>query len=258
MVDKQPLRMARLVVLVTASALVVGFFPPAAQAADPVGTSPCPGVRPGALMEDATSNVYTMGFFFTAKDKSVYFATVGDLILSAPGTKVWRPGKGPIVRDESGRRVGRFVYAYRRDTPDAASFGLVRIEPKIKWTGRVCHFGGPTGTFSTRARDPIALQLYGQGFPFFFGIPARTATAAHSSDPEWLHAQGPVAPFDLGDAGAPVLTGGRAAGIVTGAVGGAVGVPASGGFQIARLGPWVSRAQKALKLSLRLQTSRAA
>lgn len=250
--------LVRAVVLATAAALL-GSLVPAAHAADPIGMTPCTGVQPGAVMEDDDTNIYTMGFFFVnPKDKSVYFTTIGDLILTSPGTKVWARGKGPIVRDDSGRKIGRFAYAYRRETPDAMSFALVRLEPKIKWKGSVCHFGGPTGTYTRRIDDPVTLQFYGQGVPFFFATPARTATATTSADPETMHAQGPVGPFDLGDGGAPVLTGGKAVGIITGAVGGSIGAPPDIGFQVARLGPWVSRAQKSLKISLKLQTARAA
>lgn len=227
-----------------------------ADAADAFGISGCSGVRPGAEVREKDGDLYTMGFLFTGTnlagtDPARYVSTVGDFVLNLqPGTKVWGKGKGPVAYDANARRVGRFVYAYLRDTPAYRSFGLIRLDPTVKSSARVCHFGGPTGIYTSRGANPVFLEYYGQGLPQWFVFPARTAWALGTPDREWVYAHQPAG---LGDEGAPVLAGGRAVGLITGGVGlTGAHTPPQTGFLVARIGPWEARAEKALKIKLGL------
>jgi hypothetical protein len=244
--------------LAAVGVLTLGLVLPRAEAAAPFGTDSCPGVSPGALLHDPGNNFYTMGFFLKGvkgKDKATYFATIGDLLLPVAGTKTWTGSSGPAVRDRSNKEIGHFAYAYRQDTPAADSFGLVRVNPKVKTSAGVCHFGGPTGIYSTESPAPFAVQFYGQGLPFVDVVPARTGIAIGSASKDQIFLVGPAGSFGgLGDEGGPILANGQAVGIFTGAAGGGGnGV----GFAVSRLRPALDRAQKATGIRMTLLTSSA-
>jgi hypothetical protein len=230
-----------------------------ADAADPFGADACPGVRPGAVMQDPQQNAYTMGFFFSGangRDKATYFSTVGDLVLPVVGTRTWSGTSGPAVRDADGKVIGHFVYAFRTDTPNADSFGLVRVDKGVTWSPSVCHFGGPTGMDKDSSLAPFEVQLYGQSLEFVGGnvVPARSAIAESSADPDQVTIIGPVDTFfsGLGDDGAPVLTtDGRAVGLLTTAA----TAGTQDGVEVRRLTPVVAKAAKATGLKLTLLTS---
>jgi len=252
--------MRLLSILAALAVATVGLIASPARAAQPFGSTSCPGVAPGALLGDPSGNQYTMGFFFSGvkgKDKATYFGTVGDLVLSAPGTKTWAGKSGPAARDSNGHVVGHFVYAFRVETPNADSFALVRVDKGIKWSAGVCHFGGPTGVYKDTSLTPFPVQLYGQGIPFSLFLPARTGVADNSADPDQVTVLGPADAFatGLGDDGAPVLSGGLAVGFMTTAVS-VGGVPPQSGIQVRRVTPLVVKAQKATGLKLTLLTSR--
>jgi hypothetical protein len=244
--------------LAAVTVLALGTITLRAEAAAPFGSDDCPGVAPGAEAQDATGNIYTMGFFFKGvkgKDKATYFATVGDQFLPDAGTRTWKGTAGPSVKDADDKVVGHFVYAYRQDTPAADSFGLVRVNAKVKWTGTVCHFGGPTGLYTATTSTPFAVQFYGQGIPYFFFVPARTGLAFGSTDKDHIFVAGAVGSFGgFGDQGAPVLANGSAVGIFSGAAGGG---GEGFGFSVSRLGPELARAQKATGIKLSLLTYKA-
>jgi hypothetical protein len=247
----------RLIAILSALAVAaIGLFAAPADAAQPLGTDSCAGVRPGAELQDSAANIYTMGYFFKGvkgRDKAVYFATVGDHILPAVGTRAWSGTSGPAVRDAGGKTIGHFVYAYRVDTPNADTFGVVRVDKNVAWNASVCHFGGPTGVYTAMNATPFAVQYYGQGLPFVDATPARTGLATGSGNADQVLVLGPAGLFvGLGDEGGPVLVDGKAIGIFTGGLGvGTAGV----GYVVSRLGPALKRAQKETGIKLTLQTS---
>lgn len=89
-------------------------------AAAPVGTTPCPGVRPGAIV---TSDVgqCSFNFLFQGSDGVRYIGTAGHCILGESplggdvGEEAWAPGDGPEARDAAGARIGEFAYAILQD-----------------------------------------------------------------------------------------------------------------------------------------------
>jgi hypothetical protein len=249
----------RLLSVVAALAVVaVGLIVSPAQAADPFGTDGCSGVQPGGYAEDGASNPYTIGFLYSGvkgKDKATYFATEGDLILSAAGTKTWSGTSGPAMRNLDGKVIGHWAYAFRQDTPNADTFGLVRIDKSVKSSPGVCHFGGPTGLYTSTSSTPFVVNFYGQGLPFVDVVPARSGIAYGGDDAQHVAMIGPAALFAaaLGDSGAPVLANGQAVGIFTG---GAV-AGSQDGFVVARLKPAIARAQSKMGMKLTLLTARA-
>jgi hypothetical protein len=250
----------RLLSVVAALAVVaVGLLVSPARAADPFGTDGCSGVQPGGYAEDGASNAYTIGFLFSGvkgKDKATYFATEGDLppINPAPGTKTWNGTSGPAMRDMNGKVIGHWSYAFREDTPMADTFGLVRIDKGVKFNPGVCHFGGPTGTYTTLSATPFVANFYGQGLPFVDVVPARSGIAIGGDDPNQVALVGPAGLFlPLGDGGGPVLANGQAIGIFTGGL--AVGTGT--GFVVSRLKPAITRAQSKTGMKLTLLTAHA-
>lgn len=225
---------------------------PAAEAADPFGTTPCPGVRPGAWMEAPRGTVYTMGFVLKGTGSKAmtgtYVTTVGNFVYPVFGTKVWAPKAGPIAYDARGKPVGKFVYAHHAETPAYASFGLVKLDGKVKVSPQVCHFGGPTGIFDTFDATPRTVGYYGNGFPLDQVSPARTALLTGASSQESARAVGAISPVDSGDSGAPFVADGKALGYWDGGIG-------VGGFVVQRLGPWIDKVQTALKVKLQLRTA---
>lgn len=238
--------MSRLVAIGTAVVVLALTAP--ARGAEPFGTTPCQGVRPGAPMEAPAGIAYTMGYLLRgtdAKGKTAnYITTVGHFVFTTFGTKTWRAGTGPQARDGLGRKFGSFVYAAHTDTPAYTSFGLVLVDPKVKVSAQTCHFGGPIGLFKGTGVAPVVVEYYGNGTP----VPARTALATGAADTVNAVSQGVWAP---GDDGAPVLAGGAALGYFDGGIG-AGGNGA--GFVVSRLDQWIARAQKALKTKLQLVT----
>jgi hypothetical protein len=228
----------------------------AARAAEPFGTTPCPGVQPGAWIEAPRGTIYTMGFVLKGVDakKRVanYVTTVGAFVYRSFGTKVWPTGGGPTAYNSAGRAIGKFVYAVHIDTPDATSFGLVKLDKAIKANPQVCHFGGPTDIYDGIGSAPVTVQYYGQGVPADSVSPARTGIAVRGTpDAESVFVQGLVS--FLGDEGGPVVVDGAALGYFDGAVGGG---RSGAGFAVARLGPWLAKAQKALKTRFTLRTAK--
>jgi hypothetical protein len=240
---------------VTVAALVVSSTL-TARAAEPFGATPCSGVQPGAWIEAPRGTIYTMGFVLKgidAKGRSAnYVTTVASYVFPTFGTKVWPTGAGPRAYNSAGRPIGSFVYAVHTETPDASSFGLVRLNKTVRANPQVCHFGGPTGINNTKSTTPTTVQYYGQGIPADSVTPARTGVVLNAQENDTLFMQGVIG---IGDEGAPVVAGGGALGYFDGGVGGSVGVGGAG-FVVARLGPWLTKAQKALKIRFTLQKAR--
>ncbi len=243
--------------LAVAGAALIASTALPARGASQFGTTPCPGVRPGAIIQAPRGTIYTMGFLFKgtdAKQKTAnYIATVGNFVLPTFGTKAYPSRSGPQAFDSLGKPIGRFVYATHTDTPEFSTFGLVVLDKQIKPNPQVCHFGGPTGIYTGMDVAPRTVEYYGHGFPIDAVATARTALLSGASGEDTVWAQGLFSPIDTGDAGAPFLTDGQALGYWDGGIGGGT---AGAGFAVARLGPRLASAQKALKLKLTLQTAR--
>jgi hypothetical protein len=249
-------KVSRSVALV-AVALVFMAGVPAAEGAEPFGTTGCTGVRPGAWIEAPRGTVYTMGFVLKGTGSKAmtgtYVATVGHFVYPVFGTKTWKPTSGPSAYDARGKSIGRFVYAYHADTPAYASFGLVKLAGNVKASPQVCHFGGPTGIFDTIDRTPRTVGYYGNGFPLDEVSPARTAVVTGTSSEDNAIAVGLISPVDTGDSGAPFVTDGKALGYWDGGIGGG---GSGAGFVVQRIGPWIEKVQEALKIKLKLLTAK--
>ena len=242
-----------------AAALLLAPLPPSAAGVcapatepDPVGTTPCPGVRPGAVLRSG-SELCTFGFVFQGSDRRRYVATAGHCAYSPdpaddPGrTQTWRAGTGPAVRDGDGKAVGRFAYAtMSRQFKD---FALVRLDNGVAWSPQLCHFGGPTRLNSEVHNRDIPVHHYGQGVVVGDLAPARTGDALfglYRADYAYFHG----AAYE-GDSGAPVVD----------ADGGAIGhitdltTPFTGNVGVNRLADHVAAAQKALRIRLTLLTA---
>ena len=222
----------------------------------PVGVTPCPGVRPGGWLEISFPGrrfIYscTLNFLFEGSDGRRYAATAGHCPLhdGQEGLFTWRSGKAPIaniLKGNSPRRVGEFVYALVDDVSD---FALIRLDPSVKSKPRMCHFGGPTGLNSDLTSSPTLLHHYGNGIAIGWALPARSALAPQMLDRRSVTAYG--AAYQI-DSGSPVISDdGRAVGVlvalrVNGAVDG------QGYLSITRLRPQVSDAEDVLGIDLRL------
>jgi len=228
-------------------------------AAAPVGTGPCPGVRPGAIVQSDLGQC-TFNFLFQGSDGRRYIGTAGHCVLGESptggdvGEESWAPGTGPEARDADDRRIGEFAYAVLEDPKD---FALIRLDGGVAADPQMCHFGGPTAVNAEMPSSLVTLQHYGNGVGVGSVLPARTALAFGMPDPDHVFAQGAAVP---GDSGSGIISAdGRAVGVVV-----TVGVHSSsigtGGIDagvvgITRLSPQVARAQEVLELSLALQSA---
>ena len=211
----------------------------------PYGGSPCPGVRPGALVETAEFGGCTLGFLFQGSDKRRYAATAGHCGTAEDTEQAWAAGKGPVVTGADGRRIGQFAYAVSKGDVD---FGLIRLDPGVASNPQVCHFGGPTGINLDVHTDLIEVRHYGQGLGE--GVsPARTAQAPFGLvRPDYTYAWGAAY---FGDSGSPVLDAdGRVIGIVT-----ELKASGLGDIGINRVTPRVAAAQARLRIRLTLLTA---
>jgi hypothetical protein len=231
-------------------------------AAAPVGTGPCHGVRPGAIVQSDKGQC-TFNFLFQGSDGNRYIGTAGHCILGdSPigggdfGEESWAPGAGPVARDAGGARIGEFAYAILQDPKD---FALIRLDPGVAANPAMCHFGGPTGTNSDLPGPlpPTLLNHYGSGLAIGSVLPARTAIALGMPDPDHVFANGVALP---GDSGSGIISSdGRAVGVVvtvgvhTGSIG--TGGVDAGVIGITRLAPQVTRAEGVIAADLTLQTA---
>lgn len=225
----------------------------AVPAAAPAGAGRCDGVRPGALVE-SRAGFCTLNFLFRGTDGHRYIGTAGHCILGEEsGERSWRPGKGPVAKDASGERIGKFAYAALKNEKD---FALIRLDDGVDADASMCHFGGPTGVFDGRPARTVLLNHYGLGIAIGDVLPARSMGAIGMPDRDHVFAQGLVVP---GDSGGPVIFGedGGAVGltVTTGVHSGSIG---SGGLDagtvgITRLTPQLERAERVLDTRLKLK-----
>ncbi len=247
---------------------------PVPAATAPVGSGGCPGVRPGGGVVTRLG-LCTLNFLFRAPDGTRYISTAGHCIGTSEGAtgdpheKVWPPGSGPPAIDPDGRKFGEFAYGaiqshgtgfaitYTKD------FALIRLDPGVEASPEMCYFGGPRGLFTTDATGPLALRYYGNGDNV---LPARTAVAQGTPDPDHVYATGVAQP---GDGGSPVMTAdGMALGVLVtfsphgvgfstepGGPGPAYLESQQGTIGLTRLAPQLARASATLGVPLELVTA---
>jgi len=232
---------------------------PPANAAAPVGTGTCPGVRPGAIVQSDAGQC-TFNFLFTGSNGARYMGTAGHCILGESpiggdvGEESWAPGTGPVATDADGNRIGEFAYAILQDPKD---FALIRLDAGVQASAQMCHFGGPNGTNNDQGSAPVVLNHFGNGVGIGSVLPARSHLALGTPSPDHVYANGVAAP---GDSGSGVISSdGRAVGVLV-TVGihtagiGTAGVDA-GLVGITRITPQVARAQQVLGTGFTLQTA---
>ncbi len=255
---------------------------PAAGDPAPVGSGRCPGVRPGGRVVTKVGDC-TLNFLFRAPDGTRYIGTAGHCV--DPGQevtfkdsddtgngrieKVWARGGGPVAEDPSGQRFGEFAYMVVHDPKD---FALIRLDPGVEASPEMCHFGSPHGVSTTDTDTAVVLRYYGNAVGLEEVVPARSAVALGTPDPDHIYAAGLAVP---GDSGAGVMTAdGLAIGVLvtTGfhgiaLEGGPYQVPTLrdypradekgvdvGTMGITRLGPQLARASEQLGVPLELVT----
>jgi hypothetical protein len=207
------------------------LIPPAPVAH--VGTGTCPGVRPGGRVVSTIGDC-TLNFLFQAPDGTRYIGTAGHCVSPGPVAndevnpdgkgrveRIWSWGSGPVAEDSDGHRIGEFAYAVIKPPKD---FALIRLDPRVKASPEMCHFGAPRGVSTTDTDTAIVLQYYGNGIGIGNVAPARSAVALGTPNLDYIHALGLAAP---GDSGAGVMT----------ADGLAIGVLVTAGFHGIGFGP---------------------
>jgi hypothetical protein len=187
---------------------------PVAVASDsaPVGPGPCPGVRPGGRVLTSIGDC-TLNFLFRAPDGTRYIGTAGHCVDPGPTSneesnpdgrarieRVWPLGSGPVATDSDGQRIGEFAYAVVRPSKD---FALIRLDPGVKASAEMCHFGTPHGLATTDFDSATVLHYYGSGEGVGDVAPARSAVALGTPNPDHIYAVGLAVP---GDSGAGVMT----------------------------------------------------
>lgn len=224
---------------------------PASNEPTPIGIGPCEGVRPGAPVF-VEGNQCTLNFVYRDGNGTEYVGTAGHCVLGETGLggenageSVWGPGQGPEATDGAGDVIGRFAYAILAPPKD---FALIRIANGVRSNPQSCHFGGPQGINTERSNEPTVLRYYGSGLAFGNLLPARSAVALSTSDPDEIFLTGAATP---GDSGAGVLdTEGRAVGVLVtvGALLGSIGTEEvnAGTVGVTRLQPQLERARGVL------------
>jgi len=237
------------VALAPLPAQAAGPCAPVAEA-DPVGTTACPGVRPGARLQSG-DEVCSFGFLFAGSDRRRYVATAGHCAFdpdpaTTPGrTQVWRTA-GPVARDGAGKQVGRFVYATMAG--EFKDFALIRLDPGVASSPQMCHFGGPTSLTTEVHNRDVLVHHYGQGTGLDY-VPARTGDAFFGLyKPDYVYFYGAASE---GDSGSPVIDAdGAAVGLVTDLT-----TPFTGNVGVNRLAAHVAAAARSLRIRLTLLTA---
>src|SRR5262249_54837687 len=109
--------------------------------------------------------------------------------------QAWGPGAGPEAQDADRKRIGEGgdgVVSFPKD------FSLIRLDPTVQAMPDMAYFGGPTGINDDDAADPVTLEYYGQGTGLGLTVPARTAAARNTLDPDRVDAYGVAGPGDSG------------------------------------------------------------
>lgn len=212
----------------------------------------------------------TLGFLFSGSDGARYMTTAGHCSVVRGQRRTWSPGQGPVVSlagnadgSSGAQRIGTVVFAElvpSADGDDDYDISVIRLDKTAAATAKVRGLGAPSGINDSRTDARTVVSLSGEGTGVGAVKPTRDLVAKTLKRPEFVYADGPAAP---GDSGAPVLdSDGAAIGTLLGAGGnsvtaGTAGPPAVGHdgslIRIGRLRPVLGHAQKALRLTLRLQ-----
>jgi hypothetical protein len=222
----------------------------------PVGTSSCPGVRPGAVTIIPSEGVLcTLGFVYTDRSGITYITTAGHCIAAEGKQHSWAPGKGPVAQDSRGKAFGRFVFGALKGNYDVA---LIQVNKGVSVKSSLCHFGGPTGLTTSRAAGLRTIEHYGNATGISAALPARTGLVLGMEDPWTVPA---LIPSFKGDSGGPVVTAGtgKAVGYITSltvSVNTVQGLlPVAPPVFITRLGPQMALVSKTLKKTFTLRTA---
>jgi hypothetical protein len=253
---------------------VVAGFASVALIAAPVGTEPCPGVRPGGFLE-TDGALCTFNFVFKGSDGNTYIGTAGHCYHDTINeVRVWPGDTGPVTSILEGQSdvnaisdprtpIGHWVFKAFQGNPltrDELDFGLIRVDPQVEVSAQMCHFGGPTEINAGTSGGSEYVHYYGNGRGFREAPRARTALAPFGfPDTRHVYADGVASP---GDSGSGVIDdSGRALGVLV-----AVGLlydstpPGADGdeghLDIVRLAPQLRLAEKKLGISLRLMTAK--
>jgi len=92
------------------------------------------------------------------------------------------------------------VYAIVQPSKD---FALVRVDPAVPASPEMCHFGAPHGVFTSNSGGAVVLHYYGSGIGVSSVLPARSAVALGTPNPDHVFAAGVALP---GDSGSGVMT----------------------------------------------------
>jgi hypothetical protein len=237
---------------------VIGPSVPAA--ATPVAQGVCPGVRPGAIVL-MSGGQCTFNFVFRGSDRNTYIGTAGHCPLNGnSGDKRWSGYTGPYAADGSGRTIGHFVYAIYEQTGSILSpldFALIRLNPGVRWSAQMCHFGGPDGMYTRHDPTPMVAEYFGNSPAYRSVLPARSAIVPDTEDANAIQAIGIAA---HGDSGSGIINqAGEALGVMSEVIAPGVLAPVieqpngaifSEPILFSRLDVGVARAQRVLRIRL--------
>ena len=240
--------------------------------AAPFASTPCPGVRPGAVVNmgepplETLSGGCTLGFVFDGSDGNRYITTAGHCAGIGSEERTWVPGEGIPAFDNQWNRFGELIYAVQdiafEEFAPEMDMALIRIDDGIAVDPQMCHFGGPTGLNSGLSKGaPTLLHYFGNtvagGYLGYqsadlWGLSARTGLAQDLRDDHRVYLTGHAS---KGDSGAPILgNDGRAVGILN-APGEARADGYAGAVSGTRLAHQIAAAESALGIELELVTA---
>jgi hypothetical protein len=235
-----------------------------------IGTSRCPGVRPGAAtyirLGKNLLGACTLNFIFKGRDGYTYAGTAGHCVKESNYEKKWTGYTGPKAYynpygppySNYMAYMGNYAYGVLNSAKD---FALIRLKPGLKANPKMCYFGGPDGVYQKHEVGPALLKQFGNGIYWGQHYPARTHLAPTMMDPDGFFALGMAGP---GDSGSGVLNqAGEAVGVlVAGVDSRVVGVATpsdvpwiSAAIFITRLDVQVKRAEKVLRTRLTLRSA---
>jgi hypothetical protein len=210
----------------------------------------CPVVHPG----DA---VWLPGFLCTAN--FLWQGSDGYRYLGTAGHCAIETAVGGRVEDNASKRIGQLAFKVF-DTRRQSDFALIRLDPAMRASADVRHWGGPTKPYRSFTDQPQTLLMHGQASWVSEVETDRELLATAVTSPKIIRFIGPAS---MNDSGAPVITQeGQAAGWIVMLANG--DVPAttrsSGGVEVGenylvRIDPMVGLAERALGIRLTLRVA---